>query len=69
MSTPKRKTKRKKPVHDTPPTKDEGKKIKNTPDDANGEEILCLVCDQAIIEASDEVKGHEAVFCEGECQG
>jgi len=49
--------------------KDEGKKIKNTPDDANGEEILCHVYDQAIIEASDEAEGHEAVFCEGECQG
>jgi len=30
---------------------------------------LCLVCDQAIIEASDDVEGHEAVYCEGECQG
>ena len=29
MSTPKRKTKRKKPVHNTPPTNNDGKKIKS----------------------------------------
>ena len=69
MSTPKRKTKRKKPVHNTPPTNNDGKKIKSNSDSANDEEFLCLVCDEVIIEACDGVEGHEAVFCEGECQG
>ena len=70
MSTPKvPRQKRKKPVHNTPPSNDDGKKTKNTSDSVNGEEILCLVCDQIIVEASEDAEGHEAVFCEGECQG
>ena len=69
MSIPKLKTKHKKPVHNIPPTNNDGKKIKSNSDSANDEEILCLVCDEVIIEVCDGVEGHETVFCEGECQG
>ena len=29
----------------------------------------CLVCEDVILEVSKNEEGHEAVFCEGDCQG
>ena len=29
----------------------------------------CLVCEKGILEPDDKNDGHDAVFCEGDCQG
>ena len=69
MSTPSRRTrkiKRKKPIHNTPPNNSVVKKTKETQDD---NQIECLICDNIILEPGENTDGHDAVFCEGECQG
>ena len=71
MSTPKhtrRTTKRKQPVHNTPPSGVAGKKTKGTLEEDNKCEV-CIVCDCSILEASESTEGQDAVFCEGDCQG
>ena len=71
MSTPKhtrRTTKRKQPVHNTPPSGVAGKKTKGTLEEDDKCEV-CIVCDCTILEASESTEGQDAVFCEGDCQG
>ena len=51
----------KRPAQHSPPDRS-GKKSK-------AEEANCLVCEKVILEADDDTDGHEALFCEGECQG
>jgi len=60
--------KRKQPIHNTPPSSTTVKKTKSA---TNIEEVqceVCLVCDCAIVEASETTEGQDAVFCEGDCQ-
>ena len=65
MTTPNsnrsQKAKGKRPAQHSPPNCT-GKKSK-------ADEIDCLVCEKAILESDEETDGHEALFCEGECQG
>ena len=71
MSTPKhtrRTTKRKQPVHNTPPSGVAGKKTKGTLEEDDKCEI-CIVCGCTILEASESTEGQDAVFCEEDCQG
>jgi len=68
MSSPRRagKAKRKNLVHNTPPTNNAIKKTKETQDN---NQIDCLICDDAILDPGENTDGHDAVFCEGNCQG
>ena len=69
MSTPKRrKSKRKAPVHNTPPSNNVVKKSKDT-QETTANDVECLICDNAILEPGENTDGHDAVFCEGDCQG
>ena len=65
MATPNinrsQKAKGKRPAQHSPPNCT-GKKSK-------AEQTNCLVCEKAILEPDEETEGHEALFCEGECQG
>ena len=57
-------------VHDTPVSRIAGKKTKGGLVGTNENEInKCLVCEDVILEASENEEGHEAVYCEGDCQG
>ena len=60
MTTPSTSS-RKRQANLTPPN-NAGKKSKEK---ANS---ICPVCDETIMEADEKNDGHEAVFCEGECQ-
>ena len=63
-------TKRKNPAHDTPSSKNTGKKTKGSMVNMSENKInKCLVCKDVILEANENEEGHEAVFCEGDCQG
>jgi len=69
MSTPKqRKSKRKAPVHNTPPSNLVVNKSKDAPE-TTANDIECLICDNATLEPGESTDGHDAVFCEGDCQG
>jgi len=46
----------------TSPPKRNTKNVKNS-------EADCIVCDEPILEPSENCEGDEAVFCEGDCQG
>ena len=46
----------------TSPPKRKTKNVKNS-------EADCIVCDEPILEPSENCEGDEAVFCEGDCQG
>ena len=65
MATPNsnrlQKTKGKRSAQHSPPNCT-GKKSK-------AEQTNCLVCEKVIPELDDKTKGHEALFCEGKCQG
>ena len=52
---------RKRQANLTPPN-NAGKKSKEKTNS------ICPVCDEIIMEADEKNDGHEAVFCEGECQ-
>ena len=58
MATP---TQSKWPAQHSPPDRS-GKKSK-------ADETNCLVCEKVILEPNEETDGHEALFCEGDCQG
>ena len=32
-----------------------------------GEEYICPICTELIIEGTDKVEGHNAIYCEGTC--
>ena len=59
MATP-RKAKRK--LAGNSPPKRKTKNVKNS-------EADCIVCEEPILEPSENCDGDEAVFCEGDCQG
>lgn len=60
MSNTSRKAKRK--LQGTSPPKRKAKGGKNS-------EVDCLICEEPILEPSENCAGDEAVFCEGSCQG
>ena len=53
--------KRLNPVDDSPPKASEKRKKENQP-------TTCLICDETIKEATDDVDGDDAVYCEGDCR-
>lgn len=57
-------------ICDTLVSKVTGRKTKDGLVSTNGNEInKCLVCEDIILEESENEEGHEAVYCEGDCQG
>ncbi len=43
-------------------------KVSKGPNGHQKSSLLCIVCDDIIVEAFTTTKGDEAIFCEGECQ-
>ena len=57
-------------VCDTPVSKIAGKKTQGSLVGTDENEInICLVCEDVILEASENEEGYEAAYCEGNYQG